>query len=243
MKSVDIVFPVYYGNYKDIQKSVNTTTNFCQKKLKNYDWKIILSINGPFPEKVINLSKKLMKNNKNLKYLYTTTPGKGSGIKNAWENSNSDIFSYMDIDLAVDLSSFPQLLNELALSDIVVGSRYHKKSIVKRSIVRRATSFIYHKLFQNFFLGVSYDDAHCGFKSIKKEVAKKILPYVQDSGWFFDSEIMYLLDKLGYKIKTIPVIWNDSGQSGLNLKKVIPGFFLKVIELKLRDLPYYLRKK
>ena len=56
MISVDIVFPVYYKNYSEIKPSLEKTAQFCSNHLKNYDWKLVLAINGLNPEKLIDLT-------------------------------------------------------------------------------------------------------------------------------------------------------------------------------------------
>jgi len=49
----------------------------------------------------------------------------------------------------------------------------------------------------------------CGFKAVNQKVIKNILPQVKNNTWFFDSELVYLAEKNGYKIKEIPVKWAE----------------------------------
>ena len=149
----------------------------------------------------------------------------------------------MDIDLSVDLKDTVNLLKGVDDNDICVGDRYHKYSNVKRNFIRKLASWGYHKIIQKGLLGTRCEDLHCGFKAFKKETIQKLLPHVQDFGWYFDSELMSLAERLGYKIKTIPIVWNEGNYSGLCLRRVIPAFLLKTIELKLRPLPEEARKK
>jgi len=242
MAVVDIAFPVYHGNLNQIEATVTQVTDFCQKNLLQYDWKLILGINGPRPEKVLALCEKLEKTNKSLYHLYVATPGKGAGLNLVWKNSKADIVAYMDVDLSVDIAALPVLLDGVREHDICVGSRYHKDSRVERGLMRKCASWFYHRIVQQVLLGTKCEDLHCGFKAFRRDVAQRILPYVQDPGWYFDSEIMSLAERLGYSIKTIPVVWDEGKVSGLVLKRVIPAFFLKTIELKLRQLPEEARK-
>lgn len=243
LKSLDIVFPVYYKNREIIKTSLDTVSTFCHQNLKNYNWKLLVAINGPFPEEIIDLVEKIMKTNNKVNFTYTSTPGKGAGIKHTFMNSSAEVLVYMDIDISVDLSALPVLLDELSHHDLVIGSRYHEKSDVKRNFKRKMISKVYHTLFQNLFLGVSCRDVHCGFKAVNADAAKKVIPYVQDHGWYFDSELVYLFEKLGYSVKSIPVKWKDSDYpSGVDLKRIIPGFILKTFEMKLRSLPTQARK-
>lgn len=243
MKSVDIAFPVYRGNLHEIEPTIKKVSQYCQKNLKNYNWHLVLGINGWGAEEVIALSKRLEKQNSRVKHCYNEAPGKGAGLHLAWSQSKADIVAYMDIDLSVDIKDLPTLLEELKTYDICVGSRYHKGSNVERSFMRKLASWVYHKIIQQLLLGTKCEDLHCGFKAFRREVAQKLLPYVQDPGWFFDTEIMTLAEKLGYSIKTIPILWNEGKNSGLSLKRVVPAFIMKNIELRLRPLPTHMRKK
>ncbi len=243
MKSVDIAFPVYRGNLEEIEPSIRKVSAFCEKHLKGYNWHLVLGINGWSAEKVLTLAKNLESKYKRLSHCYTETPGKGAGLKKAWESSKADLVGYMDIDLSVDMKDLPALLKGAETHDICVGSRYHKGANVHRGFLRRFVSWFYHHIIQQFFLGTRCEDLHCGFKVFQRNIAQKLLPHVQDPGWYFDSELMSLAERLEYSIKTIPVIWNEGQVSGLSLRRVIPAFLLKTIELKMRPLPEHLRKK
>jgi len=236
-KSVDIVLPVYYGNLKELEWSVKKQISSYIKILKDYKWNIVISINGKNPEDMINLSKKLMKKYKNVKYVYTPIAGKGSGVINAWEKSKADVRIYMDVDLAVDLKCLPLLIKKINDGyDISIGSRYHTSSKVKRSFKRKIVSIIYHLFLLKLLMNARYKDAQCGFKAINKKVAENVLPLVKDRVWFFESELLYIAQRKGFKIIEIPIIWNEGRFSSINLFKVIPEFLTKMIRLRFRKL-------
>lgn len=237
-KKIDIMLPVYFGNLHEIEPSIKKQISFFSKALKNYNWKIILAINGKNPEKIISLAKKLHKKYGRVEYDYTEIPGKGSGIIHAWNKSKADIMSYMDIDLSTDMRAFPNLISWIENGyDVSVGSRYHPQSKVNRSFNRLLISIIYHKIFMRFIMGgKDYTDAQCGFKAINKRVAKEILPLIENKNWFFESEMLYLAQKKKFKIKEVPVIWNESNFSGINMSKAIVEFIKCGIKLRFRKL-------
>ena len=237
MKSVDIVLPVYHGNLNELEKSIEKQVQSYKKILNRYDWKIVISINGKNADKIINLSKKLSKKYKNIRYLYTEIPGKGSGVINGWVKSKADIRVYMDIDLAVDLICLPELIKKIESGyDISIGSRYNKSSKIKRSFKRKIISIFYHLFLLKLIFNTKYKDAQCGFKAINKKVAGEIIPLVLDRNWFFESELLYIAQIRRMKIKEIPIIWNEGRFSSINLMKVIPEFLIKIIELRFRKL-------
>lgn len=236
--SVDIILPVYYKNFNELEESIKKQINFFKKVLEDFKWKIIISINGKNCEKIISLSKKLSKKYKEVDYLYSKNAGKGVGVINGWIKSKAEIKAYMDVDLATDIKDFKRLIDPILKGyDISTGSRYHKKSQIKRNFFRRIISIIYHLILLKLILGIKkYKDAQCGFKAVNKKFVDNILPLVKDRNWFFESEMMYFAEKKGFKIIEVPIKWKESKKSSVNLKKAIPEFFIKTIKLKFRKI-------
>ena len=112
MKKVEIVIPIYYGNANEIESSIKTQIEFYNKNLNNYNWKIIIGINGPkedILEKVEHLSKKY----KNVTYNYIKKQGRGETLSKTFVNSKADFICYMDVDLSTDLEALPRMLKGL----------------------------------------------------------------------------------------------------------------------------------
>jgi predicted glycosyltransferase involved in capsule biosynthesis len=110
MKSLDIVIPVYYGNIGELELNITRQVEFFRKNLANYNWRIVIAINGKNADAIINLAKKLGEKFKEVSYTYTETQGKGAGVIMTWESSNTDILTYMDIDISTRLDEFRNLL-------------------------------------------------------------------------------------------------------------------------------------
>jgi putative flippase GtrA len=68
-------------------------------------------------------------------------------------------------------------------------------------------------------LGVRFSDAQCGFKAIRADAAKALLPHVEDNAWFFDTELLVLAERAGLRIHEIPVDWTDDLTSSVNIKQ------------------------
>src|SRR3990167_4728875 len=76
------------------------------------------------------------------------------------------------------------------------------------------------------FFWVHFSDAQCGFKVITKKAANDLLPKVLDTDWFFDTELLILAEKLGYKIYEEPVTWTDNPGSTVRVLKTAQGDLL-----------------
>ena len=41
-------------------------------------------------------------------------------------------------------------------------------------------------------MGARFSDAQCGFKAIRRDQARVLLPLTRGTGWFFDTELLVL---------------------------------------------------
>ncbi len=237
MKKIAIAVPVYSGNYSDIEKNIPLLVNSIKNNIQFAPWAIVIAINGSHAEKIINLSQTL--SNKFHPFVtYTTTPhsGKGWGIFHCWEKVDSDIKVFLDVDLSTNPNSIHQLLSPLMNEnyDIVMGSRYHPLSKIKRSWIRYGVSWIYNHIFIKRILKSHYSDLQCGFKAISANAFHKIKDLVKDREWFFETEMIYIAERQNLRIKEIPIEWREGHNSGVKLLHVIPQFIQKIFELRKR---------
>ena len=234
-KRIDIVIPIYYGNYSEIGNSLNILHKFLVENMKDYSWNIIIGLNGQDKNGILNLCKNLTHKHSHVNLSYTSTPGRGASLSYCWSNSKSDYVSYMDVDLATDLKCFPLMINNLDDSyDLCVGSRYLSNSQRKRSLFRYILSRTYNHFFLKLVLNAKFTDSQCGFKAMNSDVAKKIIPFIKDVNWFWDTEVLYICQKKDYKLKEIPVIWEEKPNSGVKFIKTIRDFVFKSLELRFR---------
>src|SRR3954466_9200701 len=125
--------------------------------------------------------------------LVLTEPGRGRALRTAWEQSDAAVLVYMDVDLSTDLAALLPLVAPLISghSDLAIGTRLSSSSRVVRGAKREFISRSYNLLLRGT-LGTSLADAQCGFKAVRADVADRLLPLVQDDGWFFDTELLFL---------------------------------------------------
>ncbi len=234
---LNITIPCY-NEEKILKNSIHALLSFLNENITEKDWKIVIVDNNS-KDNTKEVGKKLAEKFDQVKYIFTEKKGKGIAIKTGWEKFDADIYIFMDADLATDLSSLPDLISgiEKEKYDMIVGSRFHENSNVKRTLIRKIISYSY-RLIKKILTRSTITDAPCGFKSTNKEIVKTILPHVQDNEWFFDSELLILTENKGYKIKEIPVKWEDVRESGDNSKVEILSlsikYFLSLIKLRKR---------
>ena len=233
--TVDIVLPVYYDNIDILEDSTVDVLKHVKKIQGPYSFKIIISVNGPKSDKIIEKAKSICRNNDSVAYIYVKNQGKGYGVLNAWRNSSAEILAYMDIDLSTSLKSFNSLIDKVRKgADIAVGSRYLTTSKIKRSLQRYILSKIYHIFLINMLLRLPIKDVQCGFKAIHKNAFLRLSSDISNHVFFFEAEMLYLAQSLKMKIVEVPVFWIESKVTGVKLIKTSLSFFLNVLRLKFR---------
>jgi hypothetical protein len=132
--------------------------------------------------------------------------------------SRADVCAYMDVDLSTDLSYVPKLVAAIAEEgyDLATGSRLMRESRIKRGFTREVISRIYNVMVKLTFF-TKFSDAQCGFKAVSRAVVDEVVPLVEDESWFFDTELLVLSEKLGYRIKDIPIVWLDDDDSRVKI--------------------------
>jgi len=236
--TVDVILPIYWRNIDQLAPSVEYLVSYFRHHLRDYSWRILLSVNGKNPDQILEKCKQLSQHYKEVTFVYTPQGGKGVGVFNGWEHSTATIRAYMDVDLAADLRSIRPLLRAVEDGyDLSIGSRYHPQSEIHRDFFRLLLSRVYLFAFYRFFLGVPCRDAQCGFKAVNSRVVKELVPLVKDRAFFFESELLYLAYKKGYRVKEIPLVWHESSFSSVNMVKTVPNFLRNVWRLKTSPLP------
>jgi putative flippase GtrA len=145
-------------------------------------------------------------------------PGRGRALASVWRDSDAQVLAYMDVDLSTDLAALLPLVAPLLSghSDLAIGTRLGRGARVvrgpKREVVSRSYNVLLHAL-----LGARFSDAQCGFKAIRAEAARALLPLVRDGAWFFDTELLVLAERSGLRIHEVPVDWVDDPDSRVDI--------------------------
>lgn len=137
--------------------------------------------------------------------------GRGKALRDAWRSIEGNIYIYVDVDLATDLTKFDayrNLIEGQTKFDLVTGSRYLSGSETNRPRLRGFASKTYN-LFVSFAFRTGVHDHQCGFKSFSGQLAKVLSTEAKSDSWFWDTEVIVLARKLGFRIHEIPIQWTE----------------------------------
>ena len=232
--TVDIVLPVY-NEEKALPRSIVILTDFLKAHLRN-PWQVVIADNASTDD-TRSVAEMLREKFPGVNYLYLPQKGRGRALRAAWMDSTADIVSYMDVDLSTDLAYFLQLMEAMESGyDVAIGSRLSKGSRVRRSLKREVTSRGYNLLVRSMF-STSFPDAQCGFKALTRQAALAIVPKIKNNGWFFDTELLVIAAKRGYKIKSVPVKWDDDPTTTVNIARTAAEDIKGLLRLRFGGIP------
>ncbi len=216
-KTLDVVIPVL-NEARALADSVNALAAFLSNNLNDYEWAVVVADNGS-TDATPSICQSLSEQDSRVRHVRLEQRGRGRALKRAWAESNADIVAYMDVDLSTDLSALPQTIAAVDGEgyDIAIGSRLKRGAQgMGRSFKRELISRSYSLIFRAMFLA-GFQDAQCGFKAVSRRAADDVAPLVVDNGWFFDTEMLLIAEKNGYRIKEIPVKWTDDPDSRVKI--------------------------
>lgn len=220
--SLNVVIPVY-NEEVELEERVTTLVGFMGAHLGEYDWRVTVADNAS-TDQTLAIAKKLAKKFPTVAVLHLDQKGRGRAVKKAWTECKADLLAYMDLDLSTDLKHFPPLVHALLRGyDIAIGSRNATGArVYGRNLLRTITSKGYIALIKLFFM-VRFTDAQCGFKAVTRRIVDELVPHIEDNAWFFDTELLILAEKLGYRIYEEPVTWIDNPGSTVRVVKTAMG--------------------
>ena len=211
MTSVEIVIPVL-NEEVSLPRCISRLVEFLESAdSPDWSWRVTVADNGS-TDGTPEVGRALSEADSRIAITRLEQRGRGRALKRAWMASTADVRCFMDVDLSTGLDALPALV--AAVSDggygVAIGSRLMPDSrVVGRTLKREVTSRSYNALIRIMFPRKTFRDAQCGFKAVSPEVCRRVLPLVANNGWFFDTELLLLSLRAGYRIKEIPVHWED----------------------------------
>ncbi|MCW2496141.1 bifunctional glycosyltransferase family 2/GtrA family protein [Jatrophihabitans sp.] len=212
---VEIVVPVF-NEETDLEPSVRRLNQFLDERFP-FTAVITIADNASTDstwQHAVTLAAELPR----VRAVHLDAKGRGRALHQVWTASTATVVAYMDVDLSTDLNALLPLVAPLMSghSDVAIGSRLSRSSRVTRGPKREFISRSYNLLLRTT-LHTRFSDAQCGFKALRAEYARTLLPHVRDTSWFFDTELLVLAERSGLRIAEVPVDWIDDPDSRVDV--------------------------
>jgi len=208
---LDVVVPVH-NEEADLERCVRTLHGYLSQAFP-YPFRITIADNAS-TDATPRIAAALAAELAGVTAVHLPQRGRGRALHAAWSASDALVLAYLDVDLSTDLAALLPLVAPLLSghSDLAIGTRLARGSRVTRGLKRELLSRGYNLLLRGT-LAAGFSDAQCGFKAIRSGVARRLLPLVRDTEWFFDTELLVLAQRAGLRIHEVPVDWVDDPDS------------------------------
>jgi putative flippase GtrA len=231
---VEVVVPVY-NEESDLEASIRRLHAFLTDRFP-HSARITIADNASTDATPL-IARRLSAELPGVTFQRLEQKGRGRALRSTWLGSDAQVLAYMDVDLSTGLDALAPLVAPLLSghSDVAIGSRLAHGSRVERGATREFLSRGYNALLR-LVLRARFSDAQCGFKAIRADAARALVPTVEDEEWFFDTEMLVRAERAGMRIHEVPVDWIDDPHSSVDLRSTIAQDLRGVARL-IREAP------
>jgi dolichyl-phosphate beta-glucosyltransferase len=165
--------------------------------------------------------------------------GKGYAVRQGVLHAAGRDLLFTDADLSTPIEEMEKLLPPISRGDfdLAFGSRALPASVlaVHQPWYREWMGRTFN-LFVQSIIGTTIRDTQCGFKAFRGEAAKNIFRRAQIDGFGFDTEVLFLAQKLKYRVVEVPVVWRHYDNSRVNPLLAPFGMLSELIQVRLNDI-------
>lgn len=224
---LSVIIPAYKEgerighNLLEIEKFLNS---------KDFDYEILVVVDGS-PDNTAEVAKNYSSRVKNLRVIDNKeNHGKGYVVRQGLLEAKGKYSVFLDADGSTSITHLDKFLSEFEAGyDVVIGSRKIEGAYVQihqpkhREIMGEGGNWLIR-----IVLGLwRYPDTQCGFKMLSYKAAQEVASRMVVDRFGFDFELVALAERLGFKVKQMPVRWLNEEGSTVSLTG--PNGFIQVL--------------
>ena len=244
---ISLIVPCYNEELNLQKGTLDKIGNFTKNDKRFIE--VIISDDGSTDQTKKIIKEKYLKLFPKFKLLENSHQGKASAIISAIKKASGNWVFFTDFDLATPIEEVEKLAYFAKKNiPIIIGSRNTNRE--GAPIIRKimALGFIF---LRNMLLDFKeIQDTQCGFKMFEKNVALKIIKKLRVFGKKrkvksssvsagFDLEFLFLGQKLGFKIKEVPVSWKHVETKNVSFLKDVIETLKDIIKIKYFQIKGY----
>ena len=217
--------PVLVENVGEIMEVLDRTT---------YKYEIIIVDDGS-SDATLSIVKGLAEEHSCISYLvHLFNTGRGMTVADGFRMARAPVVGFIDIDLQTPARYIPSLIREVeAGADGAIARRIYK--LAPAAVGRWILSKGYMTL-SSLVLGLKRRDTETGCKFFHREAILPILDEVEDTHWFWDTEVMSLAARDGLDVVEVPTLFirDVSDRSSVKIVRDVIHYLGSLLRLRQR---------
>lgn len=199
-------------------------------KQQDFTYEVLVVVDGS-PDNTAEIARNHSGQVQNLRVIDNAeNHGKGYVVRQGLLESKGQYRVFLDADGSTSINHLEKFLPEFQNGyDVVIGSRDIPGAFIQihqpkhREIMGDMGNWLIR-----IVLGLwRYPDTQCGFKMLSQKAAEEVASRMVVDRFGFDFELIILAEKLGFKVKQMPVRWLNEEGSTVGLTG--PNGFIQVI--------------
>ena len=203
---VSVVVPAY-NEASCIRRNVEQIVRYLSARFQRFE--VIVVNDGSTDATQREIAEVALRDGRITPVLLPANRGKGFAVREGVLKAKGDAVLFTDADLSTPVEEIEKAVAELSNGySVVIGSRQHPQSNVRvcqsrlRELMGKSFNVVIRTLFP-----LPYRDTQCGFKCFTQRAAREVFSVAQIDGFSFDVEVLLIAQRLGYRVKEIPVSW------------------------------------
>ena len=160
--------------------------------------------------------------------------GKGGAIYRGFHLAEGEIIAFTDADNSTVPSELDRVVEAVRSgADVALGSRWLPTSVqkIRQPLSRRVASRTFNGIVRLLF-ALPFRDTQCGAKAFRASALKPVLDHPLTTGWAFDVELIWVLQRHGAQIVEIPIVWSDNSGSRLRMHRDAPAMLWELLRIR-----------
>jgi dolichyl-phosphate beta-glucosyltransferase len=184
-----------------------------------YKSEVIVVENGSH-DKTLEIAQSFQNKMPSLRVIQEMQSGKGLAVRSGMLAAQGQYRIFCDADFSMPVTEISKFIPKTGeLYDIAIGSRELPESKrVDEPEFRHLIGRVFNSLVR-YALLPGLQDTQCGFKAFRGDVAEHLFSMQTLTGWSFDAELLFLAQRLGFKIIEIPITWYYKPGTRLHIVK------------------------
>jgi hypothetical protein len=226
---VSVVLPAY--NEEDtIERTVRRTLDALDAFVAGDRYEVIVAEDG-CDDRTPEVARELAAADPRVRHVHSDERlGRGGALERAFSAAAGEVLVYFDTDLATDLRHLEELVERVRSGefDVATGSRWLPGRVADRPPERSVPSRGYNALVR-LFLRSDLRDHQCGFKAFSREAFETLSREVEDTHWFWDTEMLVRAQRRGFRVAEFPVDWTPQEDTAVDLVRDVFGMGSQIL--------------